>query len=150
VWLMLNIVSRTRYGSFILLICSLPAFGCGQNETEIGAFSYYPQYHDITVEELKKMMDAGEALTLIDVRTYREYISGHLPGAVSIPYRQIASRSDEIPHDQKLVVYCQTGLTSSLAVKQLAGMGFTNLYNIDGGMAGWEYSIELNRKRKII
>jgi len=71
---------------------------------------------------------------LIDVRTEAEFPDGHLPGAVLIPYDEIASRLAELPADRSrtVVLYCRSGRRSGIAKKTLEDQGFTNVINAGG------------------
>jgi NADPH-dependent 2,4-dienoyl-CoA reductase/sulfur reductase-like enzyme/rhodanese-related sulfurtransferase len=69
---------------------------------------------------------------LLDVRTPQEFASGHIPGAVNIPVDDLRSRLGELPHDQKIAVYCQVGQRGYLATRILRQKGFS-ASNIGGG-----------------
>ena len=69
---------------------------------------------------------------IIDVREPAEYARGHVGSAVNIPLNELANRSnklDNISKNTKLVVYCQSGNRSNLALKILNSLGYTNLVN---------------------
>jgi len=57
-----------------------------------------------------------------------------------IPYDQITSRLAELPSakDAKILVYCRSGRMSTIAAKALVGLGYTNVWELDGGMIAWE------------
>ena len=77
----------------------------------------------------------GNGATIIDVRTADEYNNGHVKGAINVPLDTI----DTINYDKDttIIVYCATGVRSLEAVNALSDMGYTNLYNLDGGMLNW-------------
>ncbi|MBF0102953.1 MAG: rhodanese-like domain-containing protein [Desulfobacterales bacterium] len=104
----------------------------------------------ISSEELKRMIDEGDVFTLIDVRSTQEYLAGHIPGAISIPYLQLPYRYMELNSKLKTILYCRTEPTSFLAAQTLSRVGFTNLYILANGFLSWEYAVELNNGRKII
>ena len=94
---------------------------------------------ETNVPDVKRRMDAGEKIVLIDVREDNEWAEGHLPGAVhlgkGIIERDVESR---IPHnDAKLILYCGGGFRSALAADNLQKMGYTNVESMDGGWKGW-------------
>ena len=73
---------------------------------------------------------------VLDVRELSEWASGHLPGAVHLPYPQLRGRLGELPRDRPIVVYCASGVRSSLAASLLAADGRT-ARNLRGGFAAW-------------
>jgi hydroxyacylglutathione hydrolase len=73
---------------------------------------------------------------LLDVRETAEWASGHLPGAVHVPYPRLRERLAELPRDRAIVTYCASGVRSSLAASILAADGRT-VRNLRGGLAAW-------------
>lgn len=92
------------------------------------------QNGDITIEELKNKIIQGAIL--IDVRSNQEYREGHLQGAINIADFEIASRVQrEIPKKNQLIVlYCQYGGRSKNAMTIMKKLGYTNVYNLYGGL----------------
>ena len=92
------------------------------------------QSGDITIEELKNKMSQGSIL--IDVRSRQEYQEGHLPGAINIPeYEIIKSIEKEIPKkNQLIIIYCQYGGRSRNVYRMMKKLGYTNVYNLYGGL----------------
>ena len=118
------------------LLLSLLLTGCGGNATD-GA------YQQITQEEAKEMMDAGDAVVL-DVREQSEYDEGHIPGAVLLPVGSIDedTAAAVIPEKSATVlVYCRSGNRSKTAAAALAELGYTDVYEF-GGINTWPYEIE--------
>jgi phage shock protein E len=76
---------------------------------------------------------AGDPLW-IDVRTAEEFGQGHVPGAVNIPYEQIAGRIGEVTDDKEALVYlyCRSGRRSGIAKDALDRAGFSQVVNIGG------------------
>lgn len=74
---------------------------------------------------------------LLDVRTAEEFASGHIEGAVNIPVQILASYLDEVPQDQPVVIYCRSGNRSAQAASILRGAGYSDVYDIDGGVIAW-------------
>ncbi len=96
---------------------------------------------NINAPELKKRIDAGEPIFLLDVRSSMEYQhDGHLPGSRLLPLNVLSKRMDEIPSDQTIVCVCRSGNRSMFAAEQLAAAGFENVINLSGGMFGWQMS----------
>ena len=81
--------------------------------------------------------DAGTVVVL-DVRTPAEFAAGHVPGAVNIPYDQVASRLGEIPKGDEIVLYCHSGRRAGLAAEVLTANGYQKLAHLEGDMPGWQ------------
>ena len=79
---------------------------------------------------------AADGARVIDVRERSEYDDGHVPGAQHIPYEQLEQRVAEVPVDRVLVVYCASGVRSSLATGILERHGITAA-NLRGGFNAW-------------
>ncbi|WP_426452120.1 sulfurtransferase TusA family protein [Paenibacillus sp. S-38] len=93
--------------------------------------------HAAENEELLRLLNAGEALTVLDVREEAEFLFGHIPGALSIPLGELESRTGELDREKPLYVICRTGSRSDLAAQQLAEAGFTKVFNVVPGMSRW-------------
>ena len=76
---------------------------------------------------------------LLDVRTPEEFSKGHVPGAINIPYDEVADRLDELEGDKQraIVVYCESGKRAGRAESTLAAQGYTNLHHLEGDMKAW-------------
>ncbi len=70
-------------------------------------------------------------ITIIDVRTAEEYKTGHVEGAINIPYDEIEKKVN-YDKEQAIAVYCRTGVRSSEAAKTLEKMGYTKIYDLGG------------------
>ena len=79
---------------------------------------------------------------IVDVREPHEYIKGHIEGSRNIPVEKIANQlaSLEKYKTQPVIIACQSGTRSIPACKTLTNAGFEKVYNISGGMQGWEDS----------
>ena len=100
-------------------------------------------YERITAEEAKKIMDSGEEHIILDTREQDEIDSGHIPGAILIPYTEIENKAEEmIPDkDELILVYCRSGRRSKIAAENLAKLGYTNVKEF-GGIIDWPYEVE--------
>ena len=89
--------------------------------------------------EVKLRIDAGDKLTLVDVREDSEWARGHLPGAIHLG-KGVIERDIEAKYpalDTPLVLYCGGGFRSALAADNLQKMGYTNVISMDGGIRDW-------------
>lgn len=79
-------------------------------------------------------------LTVLDVRTAEEFAAGHLDGATMIDFQSasFADDVDRLPHDAPVFVYCHSGNRSGQAVAQMVQLGFTDITELDGGIAAWQ------------
>jgi len=91
------------------------------------------------VADVKRRLDAGEKLVLIDVREESEWARGHLPGAIHLGKGVIERDIEQRLPDagSKMVLYCGGGFRSALAADNLQKMGYTNVESMDGGWKGW-------------
>ncbi|MBT28451.1 MAG: NADH oxidase [Thalassobius sp.] len=97
---------------------------------------------EITVQELKKLMDDKEDFQLIDVREENEYNFCNINGEL-MPLGRILDFEDEISKDKKVVVHCRSGARSANAILQLEdAFGYDNLYNLKGGILAYAKEID--------
>lgn len=77
---------------------------------------------------------------VIDVRTVDEYNTGHIKDSINIPVENMSS----VNYDKEtvIIVYCASGMRSSNAAKTLVDLGYTNVYNLDGGLINWGFELE--------
>ena len=92
----------------------------------------------VSPDALRERLDDGEkAPYVLDVRTPEEFVAGHVPGAVNIPYDQVASRLAEVPKDRDVVLYCRSGRRAQLAAEVLSDKGYSRLEYLQGDMPAW-------------
>ncbi len=91
----------------------------------------------ITPEELQEWMRSEKKMLLVDVRESFER-EGFNIGGIHIPLGAMMERKDELMQDIPVVVYCEKGIRSSIAIQRLVGLGFKHLYNLAGGMSAWK------------
>lgn len=93
-----------------------------------------PNINEITYEELLKKVKEGA--TIIDVRTKQEFLEEHLERAILIPYYEIARKIGNIipDKDRTIILYCKNGGRSIRAYEILQKLGYSNLYNLKGGL----------------
>ncbi|MEG0742039.1 MAG: peptide-methionine (R)-S-oxide reductase MsrB [Clostridia bacterium] len=100
------------------------------------------QYHKLTPQEAKAMLDQHADALVVDVRSQAEYASGHLPNALLLP---LPSLTDQPPallpqRNATILVYCRSGVRSKDASNKLVAMGYTAVYDI-GGIIDWPYEV---------
>jgi len=86
----------------------------------------------------EKMARTPGELVLLDVRTPREFQWFHLPGAQNVPFERGLPNNLAIPKNKTVVVICMTGHRSPWVAYRLLKRGYPEVYNLTGGMAGWE------------
>lgn len=96
---------------------------------------------EVTCTELKKMMDAEEDFQLIDVREEYEADIASIGGEL-IPMGEVMDSLDKISKDKKVVLYCRSGNRSGTITNALEQNGFTNIYNLKGGILKWADEID--------
>lgn len=94
---------------------------------------------EVTVDDVKRMLDRGERFELVDTREESEFARGHLPHARHLS-KGVIERDIEgaIPDTAaRIVLYCGGGFRSALAADNLQKMGYTNVVSMDGGWREW-------------
>jgi rhodanese-related sulfurtransferase len=88
-------------------------------------------------QEVIRLMNQGA--TLLDLRPASEFAAGHINGARQFDAAQIDSATETLKRykERPLIVYCDKGLTASVAVRRLVRQGFTKVFNLRGGLAAW-------------
>ena len=94
----------------------------------------------ISGSELMQLIVNDQAPMIIDVRSLREYKSGHIPGAIHIPFRSNFARIEEIMDDYKrlIIVYCAYGPRASWALRNMRRAGFENAIPMTGHISKWK------------
>lgn len=90
----------------------------------------------ITTPELKKMLEEGRKVVLLDVREAYEHEQSNI-GGVPMPLNQLRRRFRELDADQEIVVYCTRGNRSAYAANFLAQRGFKKVRTLVGGLKDW-------------
>lgn len=90
----------------------------------------------ITADQVKALMKE-QAIFFIDARQEQDFNASHIPGAVNIDWRYVLSELDQIPQDQLVVVYCDTGILSSKAHMALRLVGYDQARVLFNGYSAW-------------
>lgn len=102
-------------------------------------------YMKISAEDAKEIMDSTDDFVLVDVREEDEFASGHIAGALLIPYGEIEERAETefTDKEQTILVYCRSGRRSAIAARTFVELGYTDVRDF-GGIIDWPYDIETN------
>ncbi|MBI2910629.1 MAG: MBL fold metallo-hydrolase [Chloroflexi bacterium] len=133
-------------GDFVAMASEVPARPLNMTailETNRGAGDYTwamprddQEVPSITPGEALRWSEEHKAVVL-DVREPHEYASGHVPGALSLPQADLASRLAEVPRDRDVLVVCRSGIRSLRSARFLKGLGYDRVVNLAGGTLGW-------------
>ncbi len=96
--------------------------------------------NEVSIAEVKKMIDNKEETILLGVRDNKEYETGHIPGAINISRGTLELKLHLIIPDKtkKLIVYCALDLRSPLATTSLNDFGYKKAINMIGGLKAWK------------
>jgi len=97
---------------------------------------------DASVTEVKRQLDSGQPLVLLDVREPEELLLARLPGAVHIPMGDVPGRLHELDPDAGIVVFCHHGIRSASVAHFLAQRDFGNVVNLAGGIDAWSVHVD--------
>ncbi len=87
--------------------------------------------------ELNARQASSTALVVIDVRTSGEYAAGHIPGALNIPFDEVAEKISTVDAPNGVALYCMLGPRARKGEAALLGAGYTSVLHIEGGLAAW-------------
>ena len=110
----------------LLLACGAPT-----QEIEPG------EAPSITPLALEEQRDKGNAPVVIDVRSRGEYEAGHIPGAVHIPFDEVAARISEVDTTRGVALYCMVGPRARKGEAALLASGQEKVFHLDGGFSAW-------------
>ena len=96
--------------------------------------------------ELKKKLDNGEDIFLLDVREEWEFALASIDGSENFPMGEVIDRQQEFSFEEEIVVICHYGERSQLAAQELVECGF-NVYNLIGGIDAWSQVVDSNVPR---
>jgi rhodanese-related sulfurtransferase len=101
--------------------------------------NHVTDFKNITVAELVKLLQL-ENIKLIDVRTDAEIARGRIPQGIALPLHLLPLKMHELDKSAKTVFYCQVGGRSAQAAAFAAGNGFSDVYNLQGGITAWAHA----------
>lgn len=117
----------------LVLVCILFVVGCDKEDNKS------VDYQNIEARQVFKE-DNPNTYFILDVRSRLEYSKGHIEDAINVPLDELdANIIDLIPNkERKILVYCQSGSRSKAASEKLVSYGYTNIYNMVGGMSAYD------------
>jgi len=118
----------------ILILSVFMMFSCSNSTEQENVISKV-----VSVDELQVLIKAKTDLQLIDVRTIREYNTGHLPGAKLIDYYRpdFKTQLEKLNKQKPIAVYCAVGVRSNRTLRTLKSLGFKEVYDLQGGIEAW-------------
>ncbi|MBV7271380.1 FAD-dependent oxidoreductase [Clostridium sp. PL3] len=96
----------------------------------------------ITPDELNKLINNGNDVTVIDARVNKQYEESHVDSAINIPHDQIRKKADKLDKEKIVITYCNKGVTGNAAQNILINKGFKKVYNISGGHKNYKEQIK--------
>ena len=141
--------SGTIFSTILCLLTSTFLFfnGCGNSTGETVTTSpptriQNPLFQDITPAEAHSIitLNAGQTnFVILDVRTPEEFTSGHIQNAMNVDYHAPTFKDaiNKFKKNDVYLVYCRTGHRSDLASDIMKNLGFTQIYNMTGGITDW-------------
>lgn len=118
---------------YLLFTLLFGMMACQSTENNKGAFE------EIAPEAFAKKMQEGD-MVLLDVRTVEEFAEGHLEGAQQYDYYEtesFKSMLEGLDKSKTYLIYCRSGSRSGNTMSMMQNMGFTSVYNLDGGILAW-------------
>jgi len=104
------------------------------------------EHTEISSSVAQQMIASGQDLIVLDVREYSEFCGSyeHIEDAVNLPWSSdvLEARFEEVPADATIIVVCASGGRSHLASTFLDDEGYSDVYDMEGGMSGWEFETE--------
>lgn len=99
-------------------------------------------FTQISVDEAKTIIDKKDAL-LFDIRDMASFQTNHIDGAKHLTSDQIRTLDQTYSKETPVIVYCYLGKSSQTAAQIIAGLGFSHVYSIEGGIAAWKEKYEV-------
>ncbi len=87
--------------------------------------------------DLQARLESDTAPTVIDVRSAEEYAAGHIPGALNIPFDQVAARISTVAAPHGVALYCMVGPRARKGEAALLASGYEQVLHLEGGLQAW-------------
>lgn len=129
----------TRMAVAAITVAAITGVSACSSSTPTGSSASQSAGQHMTASDFSTAMTKTGTIVL-DVRTPAEYASGHLPQAknIDIEAADFATRIAALDKNATYAVYCHSGNRSGVALQQMAGVGFTHLYDLAGGIGAWQ------------
>jgi rhodanese-related sulfurtransferase len=96
--------------------------------------------NQITPLQLKEWIETGRDFVLVDIREDWERALYNIGGR-HVPFSGLFQNTGELPRDKEVVLYCEKGIRTVIAIQRLEAAGFQNLFNLAGGIKAWKESL---------
>jgi rhodanese-related sulfurtransferase len=125
--------------AFLTCLAALPLFAAEEPHAPAAAAKPPAGFKNIGVDEFDKLR-ADKQNRVLDVRTPKEFASGHMPGAINIDVNgaDFEKKIGALDKDQTYLVHCAAGARSAKACGKMSQLSFPKLYNLEGGFKAWE------------
>ncbi|NNF64019.1 MAG: rhodanese-like domain-containing protein [Acidimicrobiia bacterium] len=124
----------------VFVVLGLVVASCGSATAELDVANA-PAVNVLAATEVDELLAAPPTgLVVLDVRTPEEVAAGHLPDQRNIDFydADFAAQLDGLNKDVPYLVYCRSGNRSGTAVQQMRELGFSTIYELEGGVLAWE------------
>jgi len=104
---------------------------------------------EITAEELKELLDSGDAPRIVDIRSPGQFRRGHIPNSTNVPFAELTGRIEELSDADRVVTVCPHGQASVQAARLINSFeGFEGrVDSLKPGIEGWSYGLETDGER---
>lgn len=137
----MNYKSLLPAGLLCLGVLTVPSALQATSEEAIEAMADYLMFVDYgggTIRPEQTPAEDWQRFLIVDARDAGQFEAGHIPGAINIEWRQILDARSELPSDQPILLYCNTGTLSAQAGFALRVAGMENVRILQDGFRGWE------------
>ena len=133
-------VKKRLWTALIISLVALPALSQDKAKLmdELSGYLEFVDYGGGTIFAEQIPKNEYAKMMVIDARDAAQYAKEHIPGAVNIEWRQVIAKSDDIPKNKTVLIYCNTGSLSAQAGFALRVSGWENVRILQGGFSEWK------------
>ena len=121
-----------KFLAYVMMMCFLVSCAETTDPAQVGLAP------SLSPRSVHEQQDTGRSAVLIDVRSQAEYEAGHIPGAVHIPFDEVAERINEVDTSDGVVVYCMMGPRARKGEAALLSAGQEKVFHLEGGFSAWQ------------